>query len=141
MSDVHVLPWTYTGAVAAGTVTSFTLMRAPSAAVGGGITVVAWGAASPTTIAVGSCPNFELVTAPTTGTNSTLNGTIASTKLGTVATNGFTAYVAQNATISDGFVDAGEYICMKIGAAAAHAGTVATGNLTINGWLQYVMGK
>jgi hypothetical protein len=141
MAEVHVVPFEFTGTVDAGTST-FAIFRAPLAATGGGISIVAGGASSPSTMAVGSCPNLELVKSPVGGTLTTLNGTIASNWLGTVATNGFTASIVQTWTIATPFVDAGEYVCIKYGSPLANAGTAyANGKVNVKGYISYVMGR
>ena len=115
------------GTIAVGT-TYAVVGRAPSDAQGGGITILNAGVCSRNAIAAGSAPLFTLVTC---GTSSAPNGTI-----GTMAEEAFTAGTVKSFTITDGFVDASEFVAVKV------AGTVLNAaQIFITGWYQYVMGK
>lgn len=115
------------GTLALGTANALAFM-VPTDAIGGGITITAVGVQSRAAIAAGSAPLFTLVSL---GTNSAINGTIAS-----VAEGAFTAGTVKALTISTAFVDAGYGVAFKC------AGTVVSADqMFINGFIQYVMGK
>lgn len=101
----------------------------PDAGNGGGITITDVKYSSNAAIAAASAPNFTLVSL---GTNSAVNGTIASAT-GSAA---FTAGTARSGTITNGFVDAG------YGVAVMWVQTAANANMpVITASVQYVMGR
>ena len=92
------------GTLGTAAVVYFYAMKAPSASLGGGLTVL-WGCASQTAAhGAASAPNFRLLKAGTTGAiNGTIAGSIAVTAAGTP-----TAF-----TVTPTFVDAGEYVVVE----------------------------
>jgi hypothetical protein len=129
MSEVHNVNINITsGTLAPGTTNVFGFW-APTASVGGGITITKVSYASNNAVAAASAPNFTLVTV---GTNSATNGTIA-TAIGSVA---FAAGTIQTGTISSAFVDA------TYGVAVQWVQTEANADRqTINAHVQYVLGR
>lgn len=110
--------------------TSYNLaFKAPTDALGGGITVTSCGIASQAAIAAGSSPLYELVTL---GTSSAPNGTI-----GTIAAAAFAAGTVREMTITNsGWVDAPYYVALK------SMGTAINGaQLFVTAYIQYMMGK
>ena len=101
----------------------------PTDAVGGGITVTKVGYASNDAIAAASAPVFTCVSL---GTNSAINGTIA-TSTGSVA---WTAGTLKAGTLSTTFIDAG------YGVAFTRIQTAVNGDIpVVTGFVQYLMGR
>ena len=118
------------GTVAVGTNTIF-FAKAPADAAGGAVTITEAYAVSDTALGAGSAWNLELVTA-SSGAVSAINGTIGLVDAGSA----WSAGTARTITISDGFVDGGEYIGAKfIGTALSVGG----GNVTV--FINGVMGR
>lgn len=115
------------GTIAVGT-TYALAFKAPSDAVGGGITVLAAGFASPSAVDSGSAPTFELVTL---GTNSAVNGTI-----GTIAAGALTAGTVKAMTITSAFVDADYFVAFKKICTAVNGDQIY-----LTGYVQYQMGR
>src|SRR5574343_602732 len=84
------------GTLAVGTVI-LPIMKIPADSFGGGITITSVAVASANAIAAGSAPLYTLLTL---GTNSAVNGTIA-----TIAEGAFTAGTVKPMTIANAFVD------------------------------------
>lgn len=101
----------------------------PDSGNGGGITVTDVKYSSSAAIAAASAPNFTLVSL---GTNSAVNGTIASA----TGSATFTAGTARSGTIISGFVDAGYSVAVQFAQTAANADMPI---LTCS--VQYVMGR
>jgi hypothetical protein len=100
------------------------LFKAPSNALGGGITILE---AEVTTFA-GGLGTFTLLTSSSAGTKA-INGTISATW----GTSTLTAGSAYPLTIGTGFVDADEYVCL-----AQTGSIIAPGGILS---LKYVMGQ
>ena len=116
---------------AAGTQFIFGL-RAPSAALGGGITILGVDYVSNAAIAAASAPQFQVV--KTTAGGSTVNGTIATV----LASAAWTAGTSRLGTLSTVFVDAGEYVMVQHNQTAG-AENAATPVVTCN--IMYTMGR
>jgi hypothetical protein len=128
--DVHILTFpidggTHTGAL--GTIPvvgSSLLFKAPSDALGGGLTILEAAITSP----AGGLGTFALLTSSSYGTKD-INGTITDS-FGTSSLGAGSAYAM---TISDGFVDADEWVVLaKTGSIIYPGGYVS---------ISYVMGK
>lgn len=118
------------GTVPVGT-TTYLFAKAPADAYGGGVTITEAYAVSDAAIGAGSAWNFSLVTA-SSGAVSAVNGTI-----GTLASgSAWTAGTVRSITVSDGWVDGGEYIGAKFMGTAAGVGG---GNVTV--YVNGVMGR
>lgn len=117
----------YVGTIAVGT-TTFLNIKAPSDANGGGFTITEAYAVSPVAIAAGSSPQYELVTM---NSSYAINGTIAA-----VTTGAWTAGTPKAFTISDGWVDGGEYVGVK-----QHGTAVNGDTLRVSVSFNAVMGK
>lgn len=110
------------GTVAVGT-TTYLFAKAPADANGGGVTITEAFAISDAALGAGSAWNLTLVTA-SSGAVSAINGTI-----GTIASgSAWGAGTARTFTISDGWVDGGEYIGAKF---MGTAESVGGGNVTV----------
>ncbi len=133
--DVKTISFSFqTEALAVGTITK-TLFKAPTAALGGGVTVIAAGASADDTIATGSSVVFNLLRYSTAYV---VEGTLGAG----LGTTGWTAGTPKAWTISDGFIDAGEYLVLEVGGTVANPGTAYTNTqINLNGWVEYVMGK
>jgi hypothetical protein len=122
----------FAGTVYVGTV-RMCIGKAPADAYGGGLTITETWIASSVAIAAGSAPGFALVTLAS-GTSQTPTGTICS-----IAGSGaWTAGTTRTgfATVSDGWVDGGEYIALE------YIGTAANANhMNIAGGYNAVMGR
>jgi hypothetical protein len=107
MGDNH-FPFNFVlgaGTLAVGT-TNYAMTKAPADALGGGFTITELRAVSSATLAAGSAWGLEIVTMASTGTISTLNGTV-----GTIpGTGAWTANVVRTIAVADGWVDGGEYV-------------------------------
>ena len=123
--NVSVLPG---GTLAVGTTYIYAL-SAPTASIGGGITVVGVNYGANAAIAAGSAPNITLVKKTAAGV---VNGTIA-TATGSAA---FTAGTTRTGTLSTVFLDAGEQAHVMWAQTAANADTPG-----VNAVIQYVMGR
>jgi len=118
------------GTVPVGT-TTYLFAKAPADANGGGITITEAYAVSDAAIGAGSAWNLTLVTA-SSGAVSAVNGTI-----GTIASgSAFGAGTVRAVTVSDGWVDGGEYIGATFMGTAAGIGG---GNVTV--YVNGVMGR
>lgn len=108
------------------------MFQAPTDAIGGGITIVGAKAVTNATLAgAGTTFTYQLLTYSNAGTPA-VSGTIT-TVIGSATQ--WTAAVPQAFTISDGFVDAGEYVVIDYQ-------ELASGNPTLSSvMVQYVMGK
>ena len=117
----------FAGTISVGT-TYAVVMKVPTDAQGGQITVLSAGVSSRAAIAAGSSPDFSLVTLSTAAA---VNGTIA-----TFASGAFTAGTPKAATIAD--ADAGDatyFIAFKVMGTAANVD-----NNHVTGWFNYVPG-
>jgi hypothetical protein len=111
------------GTLGTAAVKYFYAMKAPSASLGGGLTVL-WACASQHTAhATGSAPNFRLLKA---GTSGAINGTIA----GSIAVEAAGTPLAF--TVTPTFVDAGEYVVVETNGTALSA--VELNGPVIIGW-------
>ena len=129
MSDVHnVAINIVNGTLAAGT-SNVLGFWVPTASIGGGITVTKVSYTSNAAVASGSAPDFTLVSL---GTNSAINGTIA-TAIGTAA---FTAGTSRPGTISSAYVDATYGVAVKWEQEDVNGDTH-----TLTAQVQYVMGR
>lgn len=110
-------PFHFAGTVYIGTV-CMPFCKAPSDSLGGGMTITETWIASDVALAAGSAPGFALVTVAS-GTSQTPTGTICS-----IAGSGaWTAGTARSgfATVSDGWVDGGEYVALEYIGTAVNA--------------------
>jgi hypothetical protein len=98
----------YVGTIAVGTAIH-PFYKAPADAKGGGITITEAFAVSTTALAAGSAWNFELVTM-SSGAQAALNGTVGTLAAGSA----WTAGTVRSITISDGWVDGGEYVGARL---------------------------
>jgi hypothetical protein len=132
--DIKTINFSFqTEALAIGTVTK-TLFKAPTDSLGGGITIVAAGASCDDTIATGSSVVFNLLRYSTAYV---VEGTVGAG----LGSTGWTAGTPKAWTISDAFVDAGEYIVLEVGGTVANLGTAYTNTqIALNGWVLYTMG-
>jgi hypothetical protein len=105
------------GTIAVGT-TTYVLGKAPADANGGGFMVTELLAVSTGALAAGSAYNVTFITQTSAGVTS---GTIGSTGAGSA----WSAGTAVTATVSDGWVDGGEYIAAVIAGTAANATSTA----------------
>lgn len=119
---------TTTGTIALGTAT-YVLGKAPSDANGGGLTITELLAVSTGALAAGSAYNVTFITQTSAGVTS---GTIGATGAGSA----WPAGTAVTATVSDGWVDGGEYIAAVVAGTAVNA-TSTTLSLGFNA----VMGR
>lgn len=115
------------GTVAVGTAQSVVL-KVPTDALGGGITVVEAGVCSRRAIAAGSIPMFNLVYG---GTDSAVDGTIAAS-----STAAFTAGTIKSMTVTPTFVDASYYVGWEVMGTA-----VSASEEYITGWFSYLPGR
>jgi hypothetical protein len=122
----------FAGTVYEGTV-RLPFAKAPADANGGGFTVTETFIVSDVAIAAGSAPGFALVTLAS-GTSQTPTGTICSIS----GTGAWTAGTARTgfATVSDGWVDGGEYVALEYIGTAVNAGA-----MNITGGFNAVMGR
>jgi hypothetical protein len=103
------------GTVAVGTTYSW-VAKAPADAKGGGYTILEGGVITNATNAAGSAPQFRVLKYAAAGT---VTGTIVATQVpGTAA---LTADTPSTFTISNGWVDGGEYIVVERGGTAVSA--------------------
>ena len=142
-ADVHnvVIPlWSNNGgtsAITLGTTVVFPL-RAPTAVNGGGLSILSAFACSNLAMAAGSSPLVRLLRYSSSGTPA-VEGTIAAAVGGSGAA--WAANVPQTFTISDAFVDAGEYVAVELAGTAdgsGFRGGTANNQLYVN--IQYAMG-
>ena len=103
--------------------------KAPSDAVGGGITITDVRFCSRMAIAAASAPVFEVVTL---GTNAAINGTVTSV----LASANWTAGTPRLGTITDGWVDGDEFVGVQWKHTAANADAHIIGCS-----IQYKMGR
>ncbi len=110
-------PFNFAGTVYVGTV-RMPFAKAPADSLGGGYTVTEAWIASDVALAAGSAPGFALVTVAS-GTSQTPTGTICSIS----GTGAWTAGTARSgfATISDAWVDGGEYVALEYIGTAVNA--------------------
>ena len=129
MSEVHMFPITLLqeGTLAAATIDYF-LGFVPTAAVGGGITVTAFGICSTDACAAGSAPQLDLIT--------TTSACVANGTVGTKGSGALTAGTAAAGTIATAFVYAGYGLIARWKQIAANATTQ-----TLTAYVQYVMGR
>lgn len=121
--------------------TNWFVYKAPDESYGGGFRVLEAGGYSETSIAKASAPFFRLLKASTAHA---VNGTIGSTTLGTLATNGWVAGTPQAVTISstNNYVDANEYLVWEVSGTAAGVGSALTfGQYNIHLWVNCQFGK
>jgi len=104
---------TTTGTVAVGTAT-YVLGKAPSDANGGGMTVTELVAVSTGALAAGSAYNVTFITQSSANVTT---GTIGATTAGQLWAVG----TAKTITVSDAWVDGGEYIAAVVAGTAANA--------------------
>jgi hypothetical protein len=130
--DHFTSPLAFSGTVYVGTV-RLPFAKAPSDANGGGFTVTEAWIASDVAIAAGSAPGFALVTLAS-GTSQTPTGTICSVS----GTGAWTAGTIRSdfSTISDAWVDGGEYVALEYIGTAVNAGA-----MNITGGFNAVMGR
>ncbi|MFA5208293.1 MAG: hypothetical protein WC428_06650 [Candidatus Paceibacterota bacterium] len=122
----------FAGTVYVGTV-RLPFAKAPADANGGGFTVTETWIVSDVALAAGSAPGFALVTLAS-GTSQTPTGTICS-----IAGSGaWTAGTTRTgfATVSDGWVDGGEYVALEYIGTAVNATA-----FNVTGGFNAVMGK
>lgn len=130
ISDVHnvTFPHTTSGTIAAGT-TNYYVFRSPTAANGGGITILnAYVTEHLTAHAAGSAPTYRLLTYSGGGTPAvagTIAGTLAVTSVGT----------PHAFTVSTAFVNANQWVVLEYQGTAVSA--VGVNNVVA---IQYVMG-
>ncbi len=106
------------GTIAVGT-TVYPFCKAPADAKGGGFTITEAFAVSSAALAAGSAYDFELVTI----SNNAVNGTIGTLAAGSA----WNAGTVRSITISDGWVDGGEYVAARfIGTAVNATSTIVT---------------
>ena len=122
----------FAGTVYVGTV-RMCIGKAPSDANGGGVTITETWIASDVALAAGSAPGFALVTLAA-GTSQTPTGTICSVAGSGAWTAGTTRSTFE--TVSDGWVDGGEYIGLEYIGTAVNA-TV----FNVTGGYNGVMGR
>jgi len=130
ISDVHnvTIPITTSGTIAVGS-TNYYAFRSPTAANGGGVTILnAYVTEYSTAHAAGSAPVFRLLTYSGGGTPAiagTIAGTVACTSVGT----------PHAFTVATPFVNANQWVVVEYGGTAASA-------VAINEFVtfQYVMG-
>lgn len=129
MSNVNLMAITLRqeGTLAVGTLDYF-LGFVPSSAVGGGITVTAFGLFSTDANGAGSAPQLDLLT---TTSACVVNGTV-----GTKGSAATTAGTAAAGTISSAFVDAGYGLIARWKQIAVNADAQ-----NITAYVQYVMGR
>lgn len=116
--DMHVLNVNLTpsnGTMAVGT-SNLYAFKAPSDALGGGITIQEVYFCSMDAIAAASAPVYEVVTL---NSSAAVNGTVTSV----LASAAWTAGTPRLGTISDGWVDGGEYVAVVWKQTAANAST------------------
>ena len=130
--DHFTSPLAFSGTVYVGTV-RLPFAKAPADANGGGFTVTEAWIASDVAIAAGSAPGFALVTLAS-GTSQTPTGTICSVS----GTGAWTAGTIRSdfSTISDAWVDGGEYVALEYIGTAVNAGA-----MNITGGFNAVMGR
>jgi hypothetical protein len=128
MDHLSNIALTTTGTIALGTAT-YILGKAPADVNGGGLTVTELVAASTAALTAGSAYNVTFVTLSSAGV---LNGTIGAPAAGSA----WTAGTARTITVSDAWVDGGEYIAARVEGTAVNA-TSTTLSLGFNG----VMGR
>lgn len=118
----------------AGTVAVGTSLRwvgkAPSNATGGCITIMGGNVVTTVTNAAGSAPQFRVLKYSAAGA---VSGTIVATQV--PGTGALTANSPGTMTITNGFVDAGEYVVVERGGTAVSATSAAQDVI-----LTYVMG-
>lgn len=119
---------TAAGTIAVGTST-YVLGKAPSDANGGGVRITELLAVSTGTLAAGSAWNVTFVTQSSANV---VNGTIGATTAGEL----WGAGTAKSITVSDGWVDGGEYIAAVVAGTAVNA---TSHNLSIG--FNAVMGR
>ena len=135
--EVKSVPFEYSfsaGTTAVGT-SVVLIAKAPTDALGGGITVLDAFVMSPDTIATGSAPTVRILRY---SSGAVVEGTIGSQ---TAGTGGWTAGTPKTFTISDPFVDAGEYIAIEFAGTAANAGTAYTQGIHLVGAINVQMGQ
>lgn len=103
------------GTVAVGTTYSW-IGKAPADARGGGFTVLEGGVITSTTNSAGSAPQFRVLKYTAAGA---VSGTVASTQI--PGTGALTANTPSTFTITNGWVDGGEYLVVERGGTAASA--------------------
>lgn len=130
--DHIISPFAFAGTVYVGTV-RLPFAKAPADARGGGYTVTETWIASDVAIAAGSAPGFALVTLAS-GTSQTPTGTICSIS----GTGAWTAGTVRSgfSTVSDGWVDGGEYVALEFIGTAVNATA-----FNVTGGFNAVMGR
>ena len=128
MDHLSNIALTTTGTIALGTAT-YVLGKAPADVNGGGLTVTELVAVSTGALAAGSAYNVTFITQSSANV---VTGTIGATTAGEL----WAAGTAKTITVSDAWVDGGEYIAARVAGTAVNA-TSTTLSLGFNG----VMGR